>query len=198
MKTLPLLLALPFLVACIPPAGMPDPVSAPAPLAEPRQQLRPQPPAPRPAPAASPTPAPVQRPAQPVTPSSTILAAWADASLSPGRWTYQPGRGAASRAWFGPANAPSFQVACEAGRSIAMTRTGAAPGGLTIRTSSTARTIPGAAGPQGLRAQIPAGDPLLDAIAFSRGRFAVEAPGAPPLVIPAWPELARVVEDCRR
>jgi hypothetical protein len=29
-------------------------------------------------------------------------------------------------------------------------------------------------------------------------RFAVEAQGAPALIIPAWPELARVVEDCRR
>jgi hypothetical protein len=32
---------------------------------------------------------------------------------------------------------------------------------------------------------------------FSRGRFTVEVPGAPMLVIPAWPEPARVIEDCR-
>jgi hypothetical protein len=40
-------------------------------------------------------------------------------------------------------------------------------------------------------------DPLLDAIAFSRGRFAVEAPGLPTLILPTWPEPARVVEECR-
>jgi len=38
---------------------------------------------------------------------------------------------------------------------------------------------------------------LLDAIAFSRGRFSVEAAGTARLVIPAWPEAARVVEACR-
>jgi len=40
-------------------------------------------------------------------------------------------------------------------------------------------------------------DPLLDAIAFSRGRFAVSMPGSPALVMPAGTEIAHVVEDCR-
>ena len=40
-------------------------------------------------------------------------------------------------------------------------------------------------------------DPLLDAIAFSRGRFTVESESGAMLVLPAWPEPARVVEDCR-
>jgi len=40
-------------------------------------------------------------------------------------------------------------------------------------------------------------DPLLDAIAFSRGRFALEAAGLETLYLPAWPELSRVIEDCR-
>ena len=40
-------------------------------------------------------------------------------------------------------------------------------------------------------------DPLLDAIAFSRGRFAVTMAGGSPLVVPAWPEAARTIEDCR-
>lgn len=46
-------------------------------------------------------------------------------------------------------------------------------------------------------ARLAAGDQLLDAIAFSRGRFGLEVPGLPPLVLPAYPELTRVVEDCR-
>jgi len=45
--------------------------------------------------------------------------------------------------------------------------------------------------------QLAAYDPLLDALAFSRARFAVVAAGSPPLVLPAWPEIARVIEDCR-
>jgi hypothetical protein len=40
-------------------------------------------------------------------------------------------------------------------------------------------------------------DRQLDALAFSRGRFLVSVKGAADLVIPAWPELARVIEDCR-
>jgi hypothetical protein len=42
-----------------------------------------------------------------------------------------------------------------------------------------------------------AGDGALDQIAFSRGRFAVEAPGLASLIVPAWPEVTRVIEDCR-
>ncbi|OYW83858.1 MAG: hypothetical protein B7Z20_11930, partial [Sphingobium sp. 32-64-5] len=40
-------------------------------------------------------------------------------------------------------------------------------------------------------------DSALDKIAFSRGRFAIEAPGAPPLAVPGWAEVSRVIEDCR-
>ncbi|WP_253190412.1 hypothetical protein [Sphingomonas sp. LM7] len=65
---------------------------------------------------------------------------------------------------------------------------------MTIRTTSTARTLP-TTGPQ--EAALPATDTLLDAIGYSRGRFIVESAGTPPLVIPAWSEVQRVVEDCR-
>ena len=40
-------------------------------------------------------------------------------------------------------------------------------------------------------------DPLLDAIAFSRGRFVIEQTGQPPLVLPPHAEIGRVIEDCR-
>ena len=46
-------------------------------------------------------------------------------------------------------------------------------------------------------AELAASDPLLDAIAFSRGRFAVDVPGTAPVYVPAYPEITRVVEDCR-
>ena len=44
---------------------------------------------------------------------------------------------------------------------------------------------------------VPATDYMVDRIAFSRGRFAVETTGLAPLAIPIWPEFTRVVEDCR-
>ena len=46
-------------------------------------------------------------------------------------------------------------------------------------------------------AELPARDPALDAIAFSRGRFALETAGLATLYLPSWPEISRVVEDCR-
>ena len=71
---------------------------------------------------------------------------------------------------------------------------------LTVRTSSTTRTLavqPTGGTPPYVAASLAATDPLLDAMAFSRGRFVVEQAGAPPLVLPAWAEIGRVVEDCR-
>jgi hypothetical protein len=46
-------------------------------------------------------------------------------------------------------------------------------------------------------AALAANDPLLDAMVFSRGRFSIEVTGLPRLIIPTWPEPARVIEDCR-
>ena len=40
-------------------------------------------------------------------------------------------------------------------------------------------------------------DGTFDKIAFSRGRFAIEAPGAAPIAVPGWAEVSRVIEDCR-
>jgi hypothetical protein len=40
-------------------------------------------------------------------------------------------------------------------------------------------------------------DPLLDAMAFSRGRVAIQQDGAQTLVIPPYAEIGRVIEDCR-
>ena len=40
-------------------------------------------------------------------------------------------------------------------------------------------------------------DGMFDKISFSRGRFAIEAPGAAPMAAPDWAEVSRVIEDCR-
>lgn len=163
------------LAACAPRRPPPVPVPAPPPV------LRP-----------APTPAP------PPLPPPAIVA-WADAALSVGAWTYARDVGA-SVARFGPAAAPTFSVRCNGDRSVSVTRFGASTGAtLTFRSSSTLRSLPAAAGdPAGLTATVSANDPLLDALVFSRGRFAVEAEGLPRLIVPTWPEAARVVEDCRR
>ena len=120
--------------------------------------------------------------------------------LSTGSWQYQAD-GAASQARFG-ASPASFILRCDrASRRVSLARAGAAPGSsLTLRTSYNARRFPLAADPAlagQAAAALLANDRLLDEIAFSRGRFTAEVPGMPMLVIPAWPEAARVVEDCR-
>ncbi|MGH6659562.1 MAG: hypothetical protein ACREBM_07940, partial [Sphingomicrobium sp.] len=48
-----------------------------------------------------------------------------------------------------------------------------------------------------LTAELAAFDKLLDSLAFSRGRIAVGPSNAPALVAPAWPDIVRVIEDCR-
>ena len=139
--------------------------------------------APAPAPAApNPPPAPPPPPPAPTD--------WRDIALTPGDWSYRS-EAAGSVAQYG-AGTPAFALRCEAGaRRLVVERPGAAAGTrLVVRTSFGERVL--AAG-----AAIPAGDPFLDQIAFSRGRFTVSAEGLPMLVIPAWPEPARAIEDCR-
>lgn len=175
LRFLAFTLAAPFLLsACVGGASAP----APEPMPEPRPEPRPAPPPPPP-------------------PAS---ADWRDFPLTPGTWTYAEGPGG-SRAIFGAGEGGRFSIACEASRrTIILMRPGQSPGSsLTIRTTSTARTLPGTSlsSQQAIAAQLPASDRFLDAIAFSRGRFTVEAQDADMLVLPAWAEIGRVIEDCR-
>lgn len=149
----------------------------------------PSPPAPAPAPAPAPRPAP-PRPLPPPPPL-----AWQDAPLTSGDWSYSEAAGPPS-ASFG-ASSPQFTVRCEPDRRISLARSGASGNALTLRTSDALRALPASPEQGALVAYLNASDPLLDAMAFSRGRFAVEVAGAPLLILPAWPEPARVIEQCR-
>jgi hypothetical protein len=68
---------------------------------------------------------------------------------------------------------------------------------LTLRTTYGERRLPAVTHFNEAIANLPAADPLFDQMAFSRGRIFVEAEGARALIVPAWPEIARVVEECR-
>ncbi len=88
--------------------------------------------------------------------------------------------------------------------AIMLSRSGSVPSGevpMTILTSSSApRPLNGSAlesRPGVVTVAIAARDPILDAMAFSRGRFAIETMGLPTLYVPSWSEVSRVVEDCR-
>lgn len=136
---------------------------------------------------------------QPAATANATATDWANAPLTPGGWVYhRTASNARSRATFGPRGAPLFEVACTNHGNIALFRHGAGAGSITVRTSATLKQMPGNALPAGLSVSVPQDDAILDAMAFSRGRYAIEAPRVAALIVPAWPELARVIEDCRR
>ncbi len=154
-----------------------------------------------PPPPEPPRPRPTYTPPPPAPPPAPAAADWRDWPVTPGTWTYRrDSRG--SRAMFGVANADARLVLrCDsAERRIYLSRVGDDRAPFAIRTSSTTRAVPvrptGGTLPYVAAAFTPT-DSLLDAMAFSRGRFAIDQTGAPPLVVPAWAEIGRVIEDCR-
>ena len=70
---------------------------------------------------------------------------------------------------------------------------------LSVWTSSLTRSVPSRFDPATGRLTIDLAtyDPLLDAMATSRGRVGFGVGTEPALVVPAWAEAARVIEDCR-
>jgi hypothetical protein len=70
---------------------------------------------------------------------------------------------------------------------------------ISLWTTSTARSLAAAHNPAAaqLTAELAVNDPALDALSFSRGSFSVTVQGAAPIVVPAWAEPARAIEDCR-
>ena len=105
--------------------------------------------------------------------------------LAPGQWSYLATATGSEARYDG-----YLTIRCDrATRTVTVMRPGIAPGILSIATSSTTRNLP-------VGGRLLANAPLLDAIAFSRGRFLVSGGGAT-LAIPSWPEAARSIEDCR-
>jgi hypothetical protein len=136
--------------------------------------------------------------------SQAAPAAIADMSTAtplPGTWSWSQTAGG-SEVTFADASArPQLTVRCtRLSRFVTISRPAsvAAPS-LSIWTSTQTRSLPARFDPATARlsADLAAFDPLLDAIAFSRGRFAIGIAGQPPLVVPAWADVARLVEDCR-
>ena len=166
-----LLVPLLAIAACVPP---PKPTTAP-------------PPAPVVVPAPTPAPAPVQ----------PTYSDWRDAPQTPGDWTYANGL-----ATFGQPGSALLSMRCDrAGGAVELVRSGAvSPGPWTVRTETTERPLDGAAqrsDPPSTLVRLNPADPVLDAMAFSSGRFALEAPGVATLYVPSWPEVMRVIDDCR-
>tara|TARA_R110000782_G_scaffold78293_5_gene156112 strand:- start:104645 stop:105208 length:564 start_codon:yes stop_codon:yes gene_type:complete len=174
------LVALSLLAAC---------VSAPAPAPRP---------APKPAPPAPPPPAP-----------EPVAKDWRDWPVAAGDWSYRAASNGSIASFGQPGQPPLLSFRCDrTTRRISVARATPLPpdrinGQMIVRTSFGAAQWPVAAAAQGgadsayavaLRA---GNDATFDQIAFSRGRFVIEAPGALPLAVPNWAEVSRVIEDCR-
>ena len=105
--------------------------------------------------------------------------------IAPGQWSYVVTATGSEARYDG-----YLAIRCDrATRTVTVMRPGVAPGVLTIISDTTTRNLP-------VGGRLLASDPILDAIAFSRGRFIVSGGGAT-LAIPSWPEAARSIEDCR-
>ncbi|MEP7129892.1 MAG: hypothetical protein ABI770_02055 [Sphingomicrobium sp.] len=118
-----------------------------------------------------------------------------------GSWIYSQGTGGGEASFLNASALPQVTIRCALPTqriTIAKPASVAAPL-LTVWTSSQTRALPASFNPatQRLSAEVAASDPLLDAIAFSRGRFGVSVAAAGALVVPTWAEVTRVVENCR-
>lgn len=148
---------------------------------------------------------------QPLPQSSTLpprsaSTDWRDMAQTPGTWTWGMD-GPRSTARYGVAGAaPVAMMRCDpASQVVTLWRgvtVGSAPAAtqvaLVVNTTGTRKILTAQAdGAGGVQVALAPRDPLLDEIAFSRGRFMLESPGGTTLYLPSWPELSRVIEDCR-
>lgn len=118
-----------------------------------------------------------------------------------GSWTLAPAPDGSAATFLNASAMPQLTIRCaRATRRVLISKPGSvAVPFLNVWTSTMTRRIPASFDPATARItiQIPAYDPLLDALAFSRGRVAIYVADKPALVVAAWPEVARVIEDCR-
>lgn len=132
--------------------------------------------------AATPVPQPASQPAP---------ADWRTRPITAGSWTWRNAPDS-SEALFSDSRGVQLVIRCtRSTRRVSFSRTGVVPAApIRIATTSSERQL----GPGNM---VLATDPLLDAIAFSRGRLWVDARGAMPLILRSAAEPARAVEDCR-
>jgi hypothetical protein len=118
-----------------------------------------------------------------------------------GTWSYSNSAVSTVARFVNTTGQPQLTVSCvKSARQVVIAKpaSGAAPFML-LWTSSTTRSYPASFDPATgvVSVRLAASDAMLDAIVFSRARFAVTLTGSPQLVLPNEPELTRVIEDCR-
>ena len=159
--------------------------------------------------AAPPEPAPAPQPEKPVAKPAPAPAPaqpegdWIDWPITPGDWVYrEDARG--SLALFGETGSPAIvMVRCDQSQGqLFLSRAGSVGKNATmvLRASAGLQSYPASNSggtPPYAAISLSPGDIMMDRIAYSRGRFAIETSGLRSIAIPVWPEFSRVVEDCR-
>ena len=137
-----------------------------------------------------------------MAPAPALTGDWNDWPFTPGDWTYsRDSRGSVGQ--FGVLGRTAMlSLRCDMQtRRVTLSREASAPAQhMVIRTSSMTKQLPAqltGGTPAYIAADIMSNDPILDAMAFSRGRILVEAEGQQPVILPSWAEIARIIEDCR-
>ena len=156
-------------------------------------------------------PSAVKRPFAPAAPLVQRPADWRDRALTAGDWSYRTlASGSIARFSDGAGNGLAAIVCNVDQRVVTLSRSAPNPAAGTptsvpLMLVTTARPHPftaafspnpGQFGPS-LTVSLTVRDATLDDLAFSRGRFAIEASGQPTLILPTWEEVGRVIEDCR-
>jgi len=118
-----------------------------------------------------------------------------------GNWSYSAQPGGSEATFVNAAGQPQLAITCTRGvRQVTISKpaTVIAPF-ILVWTSALTRNLPSSYNPatRRLSATVSAYDPILDAMGFSRGRIGFSALNQPALIVPAWAEVSRVVEDCR-
>jgi hypothetical protein len=118
-----------------------------------------------------------------------------------GNWSYAATVDGSEAIFANASSIPQLWVRCTRATrrvSIAKAASAAAPV-VDVWTSSLTRSAAASFNPTTARltVDLDANDPLLDAVASSRGRIGFTVAPQPPLVVPTWAEVAHVIEDCR-
>lgn len=126
-----------------------------------------------------------------------------DAPQTAGDWGYRAAPGGGTAVFGEQSGDAPFTIRCDAGaRTVVLSRAGASRGAnqMVVRAETQTRTLAALAANSprpAVEARLAASDRLLDAMALSKGRFAIEVQGTPALYLPSWAEVTRVIEDCR-
>lgn len=175
------------IAACVAGPDLPPPIITPEPVSV-------APPAPTPTPTAQPLPV-IQEP---------VYDSYLDAPQTAGTWGYADDPGE-TLAFYGVGQDYRFIVRCDKStREIGLARVAqnasSAPRAMEITTETTKRTLtanPVSSTGGMVAATLSPRDPLLDAMAITKGRIAITVEGERTLYLPAWVEISRVIEDCR-